>query len=451
MIEVTSPASFVGTPLQVAGRIVEAVDQEAADGFILVPHVTPGGLDEFADTVVPILQEAGRFRHDYEGPTLRDHLGLRPARTSTHGLDDGVPHDGRPTSRSGSSTWSRWCRGPTPERALCNAVDLVQVAEELGYRRYWFAEHHLNPGVAGSAPALLIAMAGANTEHIRLGSGGVQSGHRTALSVVEEFGLLDAMYPGRIDLGIGRSGGRTFFKEKLDRPDRQAAAGEKPPRQDRYTDNGLLIPAAPSLRHLAAAPRISLTAQMLQQADAKSAEYGELVEDILGLLEGSYRSSDGLDPHPVPGTGAQVEPWMLGSSPGESAAVAGRLGLRFAASYHISPATALSAAHAYREAFVPSAELERPYVAVSADVVVGPDDETARTWRQDTRQWVRSIRCGEGAIPFPDPEEAGRTLGPPKMRRWCTIALPASSSARPRRWSTGSSVCKRQLRPTKSS
>jgi alkanesulfonate monooxygenase SsuD/methylene tetrahydromethanopterin reductase-like flavin-dependent oxidoreductase (luciferase family) len=80
MIEVTGSPSFVGTPGQVAAQIVYAVDQESADGFILVPHVTPGGLDEFADTVVPLLQEAGRFRHDYEGPTLRDHLGLGPAR-----------------------------------------------------------------------------------------------------------------------------------------------------------------------------------------------------------------------------------------------------------------------------------------------------------------------------------------------------------------------------------
>jgi alkanesulfonate monooxygenase SsuD/methylene tetrahydromethanopterin reductase-like flavin-dependent oxidoreductase (luciferase family) len=83
MIEVTSPASFVGTPVEVAAKIVEAVDQEAADGFILVPHVTPGGLDEFADTVVPILQDAGRFRREYEGSTLRDHLGLSTARTSS--------------------------------------------------------------------------------------------------------------------------------------------------------------------------------------------------------------------------------------------------------------------------------------------------------------------------------------------------------------------------------
>jgi alkanesulfonate monooxygenase SsuD/methylene tetrahydromethanopterin reductase-like flavin-dependent oxidoreductase (luciferase family) len=300
--------------------------------------------------------------------------------------------------------------GSDSRRSLCNALDLVQVAEQLGYRRYWFAEHHLNPGVAGSAPALLIAVAGAQTEHIRLGSGGVQSGHRTALSVVEEFGLLEAMFPGRVDLGIGRSGGRTFFKEKLGQADKgaekNAQDGDKAQRQDRYTDNGLLVPAAPSLRHLASAPRIALTAEMLQQQDAKSPEYGELVEDILGLLDGSYRSRDGLDPRPVPGAGAQVEPWILGSSPGESANVAGRLGVRFAASYHISPASALSAADAYRDAFVPSSTLERPYVAVSADVVVAPDDEKARHLAAGYAHWVRSIRRGEGAVPFPSPAEA---------------------------------------------
>jgi FMN-dependent oxidoreductase (nitrilotriacetate monooxygenase family) len=82
MIEVTNPASFVGTPQQVASEIEKSVALRAADGFILVPHVTPGGLDEFADTVVPILQERDRFRTDYEGPTLRDHLGLPPARSS---------------------------------------------------------------------------------------------------------------------------------------------------------------------------------------------------------------------------------------------------------------------------------------------------------------------------------------------------------------------------------
>jgi alkanesulfonate monooxygenase SsuD/methylene tetrahydromethanopterin reductase-like flavin-dependent oxidoreductase (luciferase family) len=88
--------------------------------------------------------------------------------------------------------------------------------------------------------------------------------------------------------------------------------------------------------------------------------------------------------------------------------VAGRLGVRFAGSYHISPASALSAARAYREAFVPSNALDRPYVAVSADVVVAPDDETARHLAAGYAHWVRSIRCGEGAIPFPEPGEAAR-------------------------------------------
>jgi alkanesulfonate monooxygenase SsuD/methylene tetrahydromethanopterin reductase-like flavin-dependent oxidoreductase (luciferase family) len=297
--------------------------------------------------------------------------------------------------------------GSTAAQAVRNSIDLAQTAERLGYRRYWFAEHHLNPGVAGSTPALLIAMAAAATDHIRLGSGGVQSGHRTALSVVEEFGLLDAMYPGRIDLGIGRSGGRDFLRDRL-ASSAAAKKGVRPSPEPRYTENGLLIPAAPSLRGLAKAPRIALTAELLQQQNAETVGYGELLEDILGLLRGSYRSSNGLDPHPVPGAGADVEPWILGSSAGESAEVAGRLGLRFAASYHISPATALEAAEAYRKAFVPSPELEQPYVAVSADVVVGPDDGTAERLAAGYGLWVRSIRKGEGAMPFPDPGEVGR-------------------------------------------
>ena len=297
--------------------------------------------------------------------------------------------------------------GSTAAQAVRNSVDLAQTAERLGYRRYWFAEHHLNPGVAGSSPALLIAMAAAVTDHIRLGSGGVQSGHRTALSVVEEFGLLDARYPGRIDLGIGRSGGRNFLRDRLDRASSTKKVDRSSP-EPRRTENGLLIPAQPSLRGLAKAPRIALTTELLQQENAESPDYVDLVGDILGLLHGSYRSSDGLDPHPVPGTGADVEPWILGSSAGESAEVAGLLGVRFAASYHISPATALEAVEAYRKAFVPSQELDRPYVAVSADVVVGPDDESARRLAAGYGLWVRSIRKGEGAMPFPGPDEAGK-------------------------------------------
>jgi alkanesulfonate monooxygenase SsuD/methylene tetrahydromethanopterin reductase-like flavin-dependent oxidoreductase (luciferase family) len=297
--------------------------------------------------------------------------------------------------------------GSTVARALRNTIDLVQLAERLCYHRYWFAEHHLNPGVAGSKPELLIAMAAAATKKIRVGSGGVQSGHRTALSIVEEFGLLDAMYPGRIDLGIGRSGGRKYFKEYLEKRAAKPPSA-RPKVQDRFTENGILIPAPPPLGALSRSPRVTVTAELLQQEEALSADYGQLLTDILGLLRGTYRSAEDLDPHPVPGAGADVEPWVLGSSAGESAEVAGRLGLRFAASYHISPATALSGIEAYRKAFVPSVHLSEPYVAVSADVVVAPDDESAQRLAAGYGLWVRSIRRGEGAIAFPGPEESSR-------------------------------------------
>ena len=98
--------------------------------------------------------------------------------------------------------------------------------------------------------------------------------------------------------------------------------------------------------------------------------------------------------------------WILGSSAGQSASVAGKLGLRFAANYHVSPGTVLEAVEAYRAAFQPSADLPRPYVTVSADVVVAPDDTTAAELARGYGAWVRSIRTGEGAIKFPTPQEA---------------------------------------------
>src|SRR5918911_1114535 len=98
--------------------------------------------------------------------------------------------------------------GSDAAQALRNSIDLAQPAERFGYARYWFAEHHLNPGVAGTSPAVVLALTAAATSTIRIGSGAVQMGHRTALSTVEEFGLIDALHPGRVDLGIGRSAGR---------------------------------------------------------------------------------------------------------------------------------------------------------------------------------------------------------------------------------------------------
>src|SRR6202035_1865870 len=132
------------------------------------------------------------------------------------------------------------------------------------------------------------------------------------------------------------------------------------------------------------------------------------VDDVLALIADTYHSDDGEAAHVVPGAGADLQIWILGSSGGESAAVAGNRGLRFAANYHVAPATVLEAADGYRAAFRPSTELDRPYVAVSADVVVADDEDTARDLATGYGLWVRSIRTGEGAIPFPTPDQARR-------------------------------------------
>ncbi|MFF4536836.1 LLM class flavin-dependent oxidoreductase [Streptomyces aureus] len=289
--------------------------------------------------------------------------------------------------------------GSTATDALRNSVDLARRAESLGYTRYWFAEHHLNPGVAGTSPAVVIALTAAATSTIRLGAGAVQLGHRTALSTVEEFGLIDALHPGRVDLGLGRSGGRPSGKPA-------ASPASVTPVVDGRAPNGLRIPPRFSFEHLLGSPRVALQRTLLQQPGAGSQDYGEQVDDILALLAGTYRSPEGVEAHVVPGEGADLEIWILGSSGGQSAEVAGRGGLRFAANYHVSPGTVLEAVDGYRAAFQPSDVLEKPYVSVSADVVVAEDDEKARELATGYGPWVRSIRTAEGAIPFPTPDEA---------------------------------------------
>ncbi|WP_432000857.1 LLM class flavin-dependent oxidoreductase [Streptomyces sioyaensis] len=289
--------------------------------------------------------------------------------------------------------------GSTATEALRNSVDLARQAERFGYARYWFAEHHLNPGVAGTSPAVVLALTASATSTIRLGSGAVQLGHRTALSTVEEFGLIDALHPGRLDLGLGRSGGRPAGPPATPLPTATPVVDGRAP-------NGLRIPERFSFAHLLGSPRVALQRTLLQQPGAESQDYGEQIDDILALLAGTYRSAGGIEAHAVPGEGAEVQVWILGSSGGQSAEVAGRNGLRFAANYHVSPATVLEAAEGYRAAFEPSNVLDKPYVSVSADVVVAEDDETARELATGYGPWVRSIRTAEGAIPFPTPEQA---------------------------------------------
>jgi luciferase family oxidoreductase group 1 len=147
---------------------------------------------------------------------------------------------------------------------------------------------------------------------------------------------------------------------------------------------------------------------LLQLPHAEPQNYTEQVNDVLALIAVTYRSPEGEQAHVVPGEGAALQVWILGSSGGESAEVAGDLGLRFAANYHVSPATVLEAADGYRAAFRPSAVLARPYVSVSADVVVAGTEAEARELATGYGLWVRSVRTAEGAIQFPTPEQARR-------------------------------------------
>jgi alkanesulfonate monooxygenase SsuD/methylene tetrahydromethanopterin reductase-like flavin-dependent oxidoreductase (luciferase family) len=247
---------------------------------------------------------------------------------------------------------------------------------------------------------VVLALTAAATSTIRLGAGAVQLGHRTALSTVEEFGLLDALHPGRFDLGLGRSGGRPTT------PSREPALVGATTVVDGYTPNGLRIPARFSFAHLLRHPRFALQKKLLQQPGAEAQDYADQIDDILALIAGTYTTADGVEAHVVPGEGAELQVWILGSSGGTSAEVAGANGLRFAANYHVSPATVVEAAEGYRAAFTPSAELHRPYVSVSADVVVAQDEATARELATGYGLWVRSIRSGDGAIPFPTPDQA---------------------------------------------
>jgi alkanesulfonate monooxygenase SsuD/methylene tetrahydromethanopterin reductase-like flavin-dependent oxidoreductase (luciferase family) len=205
--------------------------------------------------------------------------------------------------------------GSTASQALRNSIDLAQEAERLGYTRYWFAEHHLNPGVAGTSPAVVLALTAGATSTIRLGSGAVQMGHRTALSTVEEFGLLDVAYPGRFDLGLGRSGGRPREPKAPALAGRGAAASVV----DGRTPSGLLIPPRFSFTRLLGSPRFALQKTLLQLPHAEPQNYTEQVADVLALIAGTYRSPEGEEAHVVPGEGAALQIWILGSSGGESA------------------------------------------------------------------------------------------------------------------------------------
>lgn len=288
--------------------------------------------------------------------------------------------------------------GSDAATALRNTIDLAQHVEQWGYRRFWVAEHHF-VAVASAAPAVLVGQIAAATNTIRVGTAAVQLSHTTAAAVVESFGMLEAFHPGRIDLGVGRSGQRRLTPGKPRKPRPKTELSH----EWREID-GVVVPPPFDLRTVLNKDRVQATMAILQQPEAVAPDFAEQLGDILAMLNGSYQV-DGFDVHVVPGERSGLTPWIFGSSKGKSAKVAGALGLPFVASYHLTPATALDAVEAYRAAFVPSEALSQPYVAISADVVVADDTATARHLASSYGHWVYSIRAGDGAIPYPDPDD----------------------------------------------
>ncbi|WP_433193479.1 LLM class flavin-dependent oxidoreductase [Nocardia sp. CA-107356] len=295
--------------------------------------------------------------------------------------------------------------GSTAQQALRNTIDLAQHAEQWGYHRYWLAEHHF-VSVASSSSITLIGLVAAATTRIRVGSGAVQVGHHTSASIVEAFGTIDALYPGRLDLGLGRSGHRRAqFGAQPSHPKESHPVVDTVTGRTEVRD-GVVVPPPFDPGRIADRSKFIASIGALQQRGAQAPDFPDQVDEIRALLNGTYTGADGVALHAVPGEGAQVELWLFGSSASESAELAGTLGLPFAAAYHVSPGTALDAVAAYRAAFRPSADLAEPYVVISADVLVAPDDARAQHLAATYGHWVHSIRSGAGAADYLDPDTA---------------------------------------------
>jgi luciferase family oxidoreductase group 1 len=254
--------------------------------------------------------------------------------------------------------------GSTGANALHNTLDLARLADELGYHRYWVAEHHGGPMLAGGSPEALIGPIAAGTERIRVGSGGVMLPHYSPFKVAETFTILAGLYPGRIDLGLGRAAGTdplTTFALQRDR--RQASPDDFP-----------------------------------QQL----AELLAYFEDSLPADHPFHRLAAML-----PGLPELPEPWLLGSSP-QSAIWAGELGLPYAFADFINPAGAEIAA-LYRERFAAGERLQAQRTAVAAWVLCAPTDEEAQHLAASSRMTLTLLRRGQ-LIPVPPPEQATEFL-----------------------------------------
>lgn len=299
--------------------------------------------------------------------------------------------------------------GGTGAEAVRAAVDLAVDLDRLGYRRVWYAEHHLSPGVGSASPAVLAAAVAARTLRIRVGSGAVLLSTTSPLVAAEQFGTIAALHPGRVDLGLGRA-----FTPPRSAPDGPAtepaavapAPAARPVLGPRVVD-GLHVPGAPPVDGSDSVLRERLLAQKrVVGASRTPAAFRDELGLVLGLRAGDYAEADGTRHVAPPVEGADFDLWVLASSAGESARVAGELGLPIAANFHVSPATTLDTIAAYRAAFRPGV-LDRPYVVVSADVLVAETTARARALATPFADWVLSIRRGAaGAIAYPHPDDA---------------------------------------------
>ncbi len=255
--------------------------------------------------------------------------------------------------------------GSSARDALANSLDLVRRAEALGFTRYWVAEHHNMPGIASSAPAVLIGHLAAATSRIRVGSGGVMLPNHAPLVVAEQFGMLEALHPGRIDLGIGRA-----------------------PGTDPLTAHALRRPAGTPRR------------------DAPGADdFPQQLGEVLAFFEGSFP-----DEHPyqritaTPALGFLPDVWLLGSS-GFSAQLAGLLGLPFSFAHHFSSGNTLPALDLYRRSFEPGPYLSEPYASIGVNVVVADTDEEAERLARPMALSMLRLRTGRPG-PLPSNDEA---------------------------------------------
>jgi luciferase family oxidoreductase group 1 len=243
-------------------------------------------------------------------------------------------------------------QGATASVALRNSLDLAQHAEEWGYKRFWVAEHHNMPGIASAATSIVIAHVAGGTETIRVGSGGIMLPNHSPLVIAEQFGTLASLFPGRIDLGLGRAPG-------TDQPTARALRRDLAASADRFPED------VQELQHYFEAP-----------------EPGQKIRAI-------------------PGAGLQVPIWLLGSSL-FSAQLAAHLGLPFAFASHFAPADMMDALRLYRHLFKPSKQLDRPYAMLGINIIVGTTDAEARRQFTSLQQSFTYLRRGTpGQIPPP--------------------------------------------------